>query len=445
MARLNFSREVLSAATLPFITAGIEGAIAGVFVRNAFEHVVSDDYLNALTTLVASSPALSNLSSPIWRRMLRGTDRPRIAGMLLIFIMLSVVMVSTAQISTFGAVQVVVAVIFGRILWTGFISARATTWQLNYPRESRGRITGKLATVQTLTIAALGWTLGKALDYEQNAFRVLLPVGCVIGFVTVWTWLRMPVRQNAKLRRDERAIASNADARRSLTIYQILKTDSAYRSYMMSQMMMGLGNLIMIAISPVMVKEVFHQSYSGGIAITNTLPLLMMPVSIPIWARLLDKGHVVAFRAVHSWVFVTSQTCMVLGYWFQEISLIYAAAAFQGAGFGGGVLAWPLGHMDFAPPERAADYLNVHVWLTGLRGLVAPLIAFGVYNGLKSLPESEHVPSPVSLASSGVSFLCLLLVFSGAIGFVRMWRKGEYGQKHREEQPAREARIRTGI
>lgn len=462
MARLHFGREVVASATIPFLTAGIEGTIAGVFVRNAFEGVVSPTHLNALATIVASSPAISNLSSPIWKRLLRGTDRPRAAATILLLIMFSVVLVSMAPISRNGAYQVVLAVVLGRVLWTGFISARATTWQLNYPRMSRGRITGKLATVQTLTIAALGWMLGVALDYEERAFRVLLPIGCCVGFVTVWTWLKMPVRHGAKLRRDERAIAKDRSAARALSIYQILKSDRAYRSYMSSQMMMGMGNLIMIAISPVMVKEVFNQSYTGGIAITSTFPLLMMPVSIPMWARLLDKGHVVAFRAVHSWVFVASQTCMVIGYWYQEISFIYAAALFQGAGFGGGVLAWPLGHMDFAPPERAADYLNVHVWLTGLRGLFAPLIAYGVYTTLSEWVSTVLVlrtlcrgspfdafnqwGSPTaSFAAGGVSLVCLVLVTSGAFGFLKLWKQGNFGKKHRDELPAREPRSRTGI
>ena len=46
---------------------------------------------------------------------------------------------------------------------------------------------------------------------------------------------------------------------------------------------------------------------------------------------------------------------------------------------GGGMLGWTLGHNDFAPEEQVADYLGLHVSLTGLRGLVAPLIGVWVY------------------------------------------------------------------
>ena len=30
----------------------------------------------------------------------------------------------------------------------------------------------------------------------------------------------------------------------------------------------------------------------------------------------------------------------------------------------------------FAPPERVADYMAVHTFFTGLRGVTAPLVAF---------------------------------------------------------------------
>jgi len=30
----------------------------------------------------------------------------------------------------------------------------------------------------------------------------------------------------------------------------------------------------------------------------------------------------------------------------------------------------------FAPPERVADYMSVHTFFTGVRGVLAPLVAF---------------------------------------------------------------------
>jgi hypothetical protein len=79
----------------------------------------------------------------------------------------------------------------------------------------------------------------------------------------------------------------------------------------------------------------------------------------------------------------------------------------------GGVLAWNLGHNDFAKDHNASHYMGVHVTLTGIRGLIAPFLGVGIYQLLESWRPG-----------SGVwTFLpCLILNSTGAMGFVMMAR-----------------------
>jgi hypothetical protein len=42
----------------------------------------------------------------------------------------------------------------------------------------------------------------------------------------------------------------------------------------------------------------------------------------------------------------------------------------------GADVAWSLWVTKFAPPERVADYMSVHTFFTGVRGVAAPLTAF---------------------------------------------------------------------
>lgn len=51
-------------------------------------------------------------------------------------------------------------------------------------------------------------------------------------------------------------------------------------------------------------------------------------------------------------------------------------AVIYGISNAGGDVAWGLWVTKFAPPERIADYMSVHTFLTGVRGVVAPLVAF---------------------------------------------------------------------
>ena len=53
-------------------------------------------------------------------------------------------------------------------------------------------------------------------------------------------------------------------------------------------------------------------------------------------------------------------------------------AIIYGISNAGGDVAWSLWVTKFAPPDRVADYMSVHTFLTGVRGVLAPVVAFYV-------------------------------------------------------------------
>jgi MFS family permease len=57
--------------------------------------------------------------------------------------------------------------------------------------------------------------------------------------------------------------------------------------------------------------------------------------------------------------------------------LIFGAIVF-GISNAGSDVAWSLWVTKFAPPGRVADYMSVHTFLTGVRGVAAPAVAFSV-------------------------------------------------------------------
>jgi hypothetical protein len=51
----------------------------------------------------------------------------------------------------------------------------------------------------------------------------------------------------------------------------------------------------------------------------------------------------------------------------------------NGVAQGGGTLAWNLGHLHFAREGNADVYMGIHVFLAGVRGLIAPLAGMWLY------------------------------------------------------------------
>jgi hypothetical protein len=55
------------------------------------------------------------------------------------------------------------------------------------------------------------------------------------------------------------------------------------------------------------------------------------------------------------------------------VALFALRGLLHGVSQGGGSLAWNLGHLHFAKADEAEVYMGIHVFLAGVRGLIAPL------------------------------------------------------------------------
>ena len=119
----------------------------------------------------------------------------------------------------------------------------------------------------------------------------------------------------------------------------------------------------------------------------------------------------IQFRSIHAWSYVSASLMFLLAAVTGFLPLMFIASALTGLGNAGGVLAWNLGHQDFAPPGRDSQYMGVHVTLTGIRGLMAPFLAVGIYQLLDSGSPGAGI---------WVFIVCLVLNVVGAVGFWRM-------------------------
>lgn len=418
MSRRNYALELRAALFLPFLLVVVDSTIIGVIVKNAYAGVpsISNQSLNFAVAILSASTAAANIISFAWVRLSNGLDKIRFINALQIAMIILCVAIAFAPRTTLGLWAVVAAVVAGRLCWAGFITIRSTIWGMNYAPHVRARVTGKLATVQVTMVAVLGLILGKALNLFPQADRWFYPIGGALALVGVWAWAGVRVRGHRTLLSAEKArTGDDAPTFNPIGVYRILRADPLYARFMISMFLLGLGNLMIIPITVIVVRDQFDMGYLGGIAINNSIPLFMMPFMIPLWARLLDHVHVVQFRAIHSWAFVAAALITALAVQFHSAPLLFISALLSGIGFGGGVLAWNLGHLDFAPKGMESQYMGVHATLNGVRGILGPFLAVGLYEWLTAM-------SPDLNLGSVVFWLCAAITLFGGLGFVRLAR-----------------------
>ena len=425
MQRANYARELLSWAFLPIMLGAIEGGTMSVLVKKAWTGVpgISPELLDFAVAFVSAAPNFANLTSFIWARVSRGRDKIRFISTIQIGTCLCVAAVAAMPLNSWGLLGTCILVLLARAAWTGVITVRAAVWRQNYPKERRASIAGKMASVQSVMLALAGWIVGASMDFSPQSFHVTFPVLAIVGLYGNSIFRGVRLRGAGRLARSERAesgrstISANpmhtaAMAGDALhTNWRVLVEDRGYRQFMIWMFVFGMGNLMIGAPQAIVLEDGLGASYLQAILATTVIPLITMPLIIPIWARLLDRVHVVRFRAIHSWSFVAAAGTLWLAASLGQLWLFYVAGAFMGVGFAGGALAWNLGHQDFATPERDALYMSVHVTLNGIRGVIAPFLAVGLYKSLGAWGLQNWTFGA-----------CFLVNTSGAVGFVLQWR-----------------------
>jgi len=188
--------------------------------------------------------------------------------------------------------------------------------------------------------------------------------------------------------------------------------------------------------------------YSISIFLGTTVPMLVALAVMPLWARFLDRVHIAEFRTRHALFFVGTQFSYLLiigaflsttgretinglnqaqslglghGQWL-AYALLFFPRLLQGVARGGGMLAWNLGHHDFADRRLVSIYMGIHVTLTGIRGAITPFLGLALLTGWSAkdlgfitFPAFEGLGAGVFLIGGLGSLLAWF-------GFLRLYR-----------------------
>lgn len=374
VAQRSFRNEQLTELTLPVAFTLLEGGIVGVIAAKIF-HVPP-----IVLAVITAAPMFGNISSFIWNRLATAKLKVRFANVVQILTMACVLAIALAPVNQIGAVLLVAGMIMSRLLITGIITVRSVIWSLNYNRALRARTAGRLQIITSLVTVLISSLVGPLLDANPEAFRWVYFSGALVGGVGIWFFSRVQVIGEDRHRVLERRSQRRASASRS-GFFEVLRQDRNYARYQTYQFAAGCANMILEAPLVFLVTRQLHATYTESIAITMVIPFALSIITLPIWARYLDRVHVTEFRARQSVLWVVSQVLLWAGALMNSLVWIGLSRLVLGIARGGGSLAWQLGHNDFARPDQLSAYMGIHVTLTGIRGATAPFLGMFLYIG----------------------------------------------------------------
>jgi len=347
----------------------------GVVIKNGFSNQVPVWQLDMAVALATGAPYFANLLSAIWVRYAQGRGKALMVSRLALVFCALVLLLSQVPFNGQSLWLMMTLLIGARICWSGIITIRAAIWRDNFPRHIRAQVTGVLATLASITMALSGFLAGWLLQWSWHSFVWLYSGFALVGIIGAIPYGRLSVRHQQKRLSGEKA----RDGFKFSDMLYLLKNNKPFARYMLAMFVLGSGNLMFMAPLISFINESTEIGRQLQIAVTSAIPLAMIPLFVRYWARLLDRNHVFKFRAVHAWSFVLAILVYFVAQLCQWSPLYIMAAVFYGIAIAGGAIGWNLGHNDFVGKGNPLAYMAVHVTLTGVRGLLMPLVGVSFY------------------------------------------------------------------
>jgi hypothetical protein len=406
-----FAREVWPWALLGIASGLVEGGTVAVLVKKGYAGLVTPHWVDFAVAIVSGAPALANIFSFAWANLAHGRARVGVLVTLQAAFAVSVGLVAFAPIAAGGLVMTILAVLLARILWAGVLTVRAAVWSANYPRHVMARVTGRIVMVSSVGIAGGALVVGRILDLHASAARWLYLFAALCGLVASLRYRAVRVRREYRLLAAEIGSTPVAGTFSLSMLREILREDPSFRRYMFWMSLYGSGNLMMNAQLVVLFSDRLQLASLTQILLLTVVPMLLIPLFLPWWARLFDRGHIIEYRSRQCWALVAALLLLTLAVASRQNWLLWPGSVCIGMSYAGANLGWNLGHNDFATPGRAQHYMGVNVTLTGVRGLIAPPLGMACYVALERLAPGW---------GAAALLMPLGLVTAGAIGFVRM-------------------------
>lgn len=405
MTRQSYRHELVNVLTFPIALSLVEGGVMGVLSRKVF------DVPQMLFATIVAAPMFANLTSFAWARLARGRRKVRFITGLQAALLLGVAAIAVLPVEWPGPLLLAMLVIATRCLQAGIVTMRSIVWRMNYPELFRAQITSRLTVVNSIIMAVAPLVGYAILDSNPDAFRIVYPASIVVAMFGVIAFSRVRLRHEKDLLRyeDSPAVAPQPygetgpvyeydtplDVSRGRhSPWAVLRHDHLFRRYLIWQFVGGMatmmGETIIIYLIAELTSEVAGEwrqaglefpEYFVSILLTTAIPLVLATLTMPMWATYLDRVHIVPYRAKQAILWIINQASNWLSAITHSLTIIGVARLLQGITRGGGMLAWHLGHNDFADRRMVPTYMGIHVTLTGLRGLIAPFLAMMLFAG----------------------------------------------------------------
>jgi hypothetical protein len=248
-------------------------------------------------------------------------------------------------------------------------------YRLSYSDSKLARAVGwtrSVAAFSGFVLTLLSWLW---LDFLPDYYWGLFWCVAVATVCGCWFYRKIPVHRsnyfgNGVRRTPLRAFSEGL---------RIFLRDRRFRRYELAFLVVGFANQTSIFLVPNLLNLHVGASTTHISLIAIVIPSLTMILTGPRWGVYISRHTPMTARGVFSLMQIVSFTLYAWGGVNRQIWPFFIGSFIHASSIAGGNINWLTGNLFFAKPEHTALYNGIHVFLTGVRGCVAPLFARVVY------------------------------------------------------------------
>jgi MFS family permease len=254
-----------------------------------------------------------------------------------------------------------------------------------YSHDNFGRLYSYATTLKSVVMMLTTFLYGWLLDIDNYVFVYVFPVASVLGVLSIFLLSAIPY-QEIKTIVPVRTVWQ--DIRQSIrAMTNVLNKNAAYRHFQTGFMFYGFGFMGSYTVTILFFEYGLGLNYSSVAFYRNGYNLLSI-LLIPWFGKLIgriDPRQFAAISFLSMFLFLLSLTLTTYfsGYIdFLGIRIYYTMIfymLFHGVFAATMSLLWSIGSAYFCAPSEAGTYQSIHLGMTALRSLFAPILGVLFY------------------------------------------------------------------
>ncbi len=238
-----------------------------------------------------------------------------------------------------------------------------------YAAGRRGVLFGWAVSLFTLFSLPASLMVGRLLDADFSIYRILFIGMAAAGFAHAMIFARMATG----LRREAPAGAGRGFLR---PLFEVFRRDREFARFEAYFMIYGFAFMMILPAIPFFARDVLGLRYEQYAFAKGVLAQMGILLLSPFMGMRVERLHPFRFTGLICLVLGLYPLLIAMGGVFETagIPLFYAAFCVYSIAMAGVNISWNMSSLHFAPAGQAATYQGLHLTLTAVRGLLAPLL-----------------------------------------------------------------------